>query len=122
MTLPKVAVIDLVMPKMDGIAATAELQAKMPKVKVLILTSFGTSEEVSRVLAAGACGVMLISPEMLKGLHVSPGFQTVPRAHNSACQYKTLHLQSPLTAFGTDVARAIPRTSSPFIFPTAQYQ
>ena len=58
---PDVAVIDLVMPKMDGIAATVELHTKMPKVKVLILTSFGTSEEVSKALAAGACGVVLKS-------------------------------------------------------------
>ncbi len=83
MTLPKVAVIDLVMPKMDGIAATAELQAKMPKVKVLILTSFGTSEEVSRALAAGACGVMLISPEILKGLRSGKRIARLPDSSES---------------------------------------
>ena len=53
---PDVAILDLAMPKMDGVAATAELHAKLPEVKVLILTSFGTSEEISNAFAAGAHG------------------------------------------------------------------
>lgn len=58
---PDVAVIDLVMPKKDGIAATEEIHRKMPGVKILILTSFGTSEEISRAFAAGAGGAVLKS-------------------------------------------------------------
>ena len=56
---PDVVVLDLVMPKMDGVAATAALHEKLPNAKVLILTSFGTSEDISRALNAGAVGAIL---------------------------------------------------------------
>ena len=59
--LPDVVVMDLVMPKKDGVAATAELHEKAPNVKVLILTTFGTSEEISKALEAGASGAILKS-------------------------------------------------------------
>ena len=58
---PDVAVLDLVMPLMDGVAATAEIHAQLPDVKILILTSFGTSEEISKAFAAGAHGAILKS-------------------------------------------------------------
>ena len=56
---PDIVVLDLLMPKMDGVEATAELHEKLPDTKVLILTSFGTSEDLSRALAAGAVGAIL---------------------------------------------------------------
>ena len=56
---PDVVVLDLVMPKMDGVEATAALHEKLPDTKVLILTSFGTSEDLSRALNAGAIGAIL---------------------------------------------------------------
>ena len=58
---PDVIILDLSMPKMDGVAATTELHAKLPEVKILILTSFGTSEEISNAFAAGAHGAILKS-------------------------------------------------------------
>ena len=57
--MPDVVVLDLVMPKMDGVEATATLHEKLPDTKVLILTSFGTSEDLSRALNAGAIGAIL---------------------------------------------------------------
>ena len=47
---PDVIVMDLVMPKKDGVAATAELREKLPTAKCLILTSFGTSEELKKLV------------------------------------------------------------------------
>ena len=58
---PDVVVMDLVMPKKDGVAATAELREKLPTAKCLILTSFGTSEELKSALEAGAAGILLKS-------------------------------------------------------------
>ena len=58
---PDVVVMDLVMPKKDGLAATAELHEKLPTAKCLILTSFGTSEELKAALHAGAAGILLKS-------------------------------------------------------------
>ena len=58
---PDVVVMDLVMPKKDGVAATAELHEKLPTAKCLILTSFGTAEELQDALHAGAAGILLKS-------------------------------------------------------------
>ena len=58
---PDVVVMDLVMPKKDGVAATAELREKLPSAKCLILTSFGTTEEMQAALRAGAAGILLKS-------------------------------------------------------------
>ena len=58
---PDVVVMDLVMPKKDGVAATTELREKLPTAKCLILTSFGTAEELQAALQAGASGILLKS-------------------------------------------------------------
>lgn len=58
---PDVVVMDLMMPKKDGIAATAELHERLPEAKCLILTSFGTADELRPALKAGAAGIMLKS-------------------------------------------------------------
>ena len=58
---PDVIVMDLVMPKKDGVTATTELRQKLPSVKCLILTSFGTPEELQAALHAGAAGILLKS-------------------------------------------------------------
>ena len=58
---PDVVIMDLVMPKKDGVAATAELRDKLPTAKCLILTSFGTAEELQNALHAGAAGILLKS-------------------------------------------------------------
>ena len=56
---PDVVVMDLVMPKKDGVAATTELHEKLPTAKCLILTSFGTSEELQSALHAEAAAIAL---------------------------------------------------------------
>ncbi len=60
---PDVIVMDLMMPKMDGIDATRLLRQETPRAKILILTSFATSDEIARALAAGASGAVLKSTE-----------------------------------------------------------
>lgn len=60
---PDVVIMDLVMPKKDGVAATAELHKALPSAKVLILTSFSTSDGISHAIKAGAAGVLMKSEE-----------------------------------------------------------
>lgn len=55
---PDVAVCDMVMAGMDGAAATAAILAASPATRVLILTTFGTSEEIARAIEAGAAGAV----------------------------------------------------------------
>ena len=60
---PDVVIMDIMMPKKDGIAATQELHEKLPTAKVLILTSVSASDGITRALAAGAAGAILKNAE-----------------------------------------------------------
>ena len=53
-TRPDVVVMDLMMPKLDGVHATTEILGAVPDTKILILTTFGGSIDVKRALDAGA--------------------------------------------------------------------
>jgi DNA-binding NarL/FixJ family response regulator len=57
--LPDVVLMDLQMPRMDGVAATAEIARRFPSVRVVILTSFGENERVHAALQQGAAGYLL---------------------------------------------------------------
>ena len=56
---PDVIVMDILMPRKDGIEATRELGERLPDAKVLILTSVGTSDDISRAMSAGAYGAVM---------------------------------------------------------------
>lgn len=60
---PDIVIMDLVMPKKDGVAATVELREKVPSAKVLILTSYSTSDGIAHAIAAGAAGALMKSAE-----------------------------------------------------------
>jgi DNA-binding NarL/FixJ family response regulator len=51
--------MDLKMPVMNGVDATREIKAKYPRVKVLVLTTYGTDEWVFDAIRAGASGYLL---------------------------------------------------------------
>ena len=79
---PDVAVLDLQMPGMGGIEATERILRAHPGVKVIILTSFGTSDGISRALEKGAIGAVLKSEtenELIKAIH----FATAGKAYIS---------------------------------------
>lgn len=57
--LPDVIIMDLFMPKKNGIDATTEILGALPAAKILILTSFGTSDGIARSLQAGAVGAFM---------------------------------------------------------------
>lgn len=56
---PDVAVLDIRMPGLDGLAATARITAEVPATRVVVLTTFGLDEYVFAALRAGAAGFML---------------------------------------------------------------
>jgi DNA-binding NarL/FixJ family response regulator len=64
---PDVVLMDVRMPDLDGIAATRELLAISPDVKVLMLTTFEEDDYIFGALSAGASGFLLkrTSPEEL---------------------------------------------------------
>lgn len=60
---PDVVLMDLVMPRMDGIAATSAIKQRFPTVEVVALTSFIEEEKVHAALQAGAAGYLLKDAE-----------------------------------------------------------
>jgi two-component system, NarL family, response regulator DesR len=58
-TRPDVALLDVEMPGMDGIAATAALRAALPACRVLVVTTFGRPGYLRRAMAAGASGFVV---------------------------------------------------------------
>ena len=56
---PDVILMDLVMPKMDGTAATRVIRERWPQVQVIALTSFQEKKLVQEALQAGAIGYLL---------------------------------------------------------------
>ena len=58
---PDVVVMDLMMPKLSGADATVAILQENPAVRVLILTTFGTSDDMRRAFDAGAAGGLVKS-------------------------------------------------------------
>jgi DNA-binding NarL/FixJ family response regulator len=61
--LPDVVLMDLVMPRLDGLDATRAVKERYPSVEVVALTSFSEAERVHLALAAGAAGYLLKDAE-----------------------------------------------------------
>lgn len=57
--LPDVVLMDLVMPRMDGIAAIRQIRALSPSTRILVLTSFADDDKVFPAVKAGAHGYLM---------------------------------------------------------------
>lgn len=56
---PDVAIVDVSMPKMDGIEATRRIKATCPSINVLILSAYDDDQFIFSLLEAGAAGYLL---------------------------------------------------------------
>ena len=110
---PDVALIDVEMPGLDGIAATAALRRAAPGVKVMIVTTFGRPGYLRRALEAGASGfVVKDTParqlaEMVRRIHAGLRVVDPDLAADSLAGG-----ESPLTPRETEVLRAARRGGS----------
>ncbi len=69
---PDVVLLDLVMPRKDGLAALGEIVRDKPSVRVVVLTSFAEADRVIPAIKAGAAGYLLkdSSPQdLLRAIH-----------------------------------------------------
>ncbi|MGP3936789.1 response regulator [Nonomuraea sp. KM88] len=69
---PDVALLDIRMPRLDGLSAAAELRRAAPGVAVVMLTTFGEDDYIAKALDVGAGGFLLKSGdprELIAGIH-----------------------------------------------------
>ena len=64
---PDVVLLDMVMPRMDGLEAIHQMKRRCPEARILVLTSFSHSDKVFPAIKAGALGYLLknASPQAL---------------------------------------------------------
>lgn len=55
---PDVVIMDLMMPVMDGVRATEKIIQNHPETRIVILTTYTSSDDISRALSAGALGAL----------------------------------------------------------------
>ena len=58
-THPDVVILDIMMPKLGGAEAAERILKDFPKTRILVLTTYGTSDDTKRALDAGACGALV---------------------------------------------------------------
>lgn len=71
---PDVALLDIRMPRLDGLAARAEIKRVVPETAVVVLTTFSEDEYIARALGDGASGFLLKSGdprELLAGVRAA---------------------------------------------------
>ena len=88
---PDVVLMDMVMPRMNGLEATRELKARYPDVKVLILSMYDDEEYVQQVIQAGASGYVLkgVAAQRARARHQGgrrAGFLPAPRRRDKLIQ------------------------------------
>ncbi|TDC07449.1 response regulator transcription factor [Nonomuraea longispora] len=69
---PDVVLLDIRMPRLDGLAAAAELRNVAPGAAVVMLTTFGEDDYIAKALDVGAAGFLLKSGdprELIAGIH-----------------------------------------------------
>ncbi|MEU0565255.1 response regulator transcription factor [Nonomuraea sp. NPDC005983] len=69
---PDVALLDIRMPKLDGLAAAAEIRRAAPGTSVVMLTTFGEDDYIAKALEVGAGGFLLKAGdprELIAGVH-----------------------------------------------------
>jgi DNA-binding NarL/FixJ family response regulator len=71
---PDVVLMDLVMPRLDGVGAMRELRRRLPDTRVIVLTSFVEDERLLPAIQAGAAGYLLKNvapPELARAVRAA---------------------------------------------------
>jgi DNA-binding NarL/FixJ family response regulator len=96
---PDVVLMDLLMPGMDGVAATERIRAAEAAPRVLILTTYADDERVRDAIRAGATGYLLkdvLRAQLVQAIHAAA--VGVPTLDPRAQQHLMRHVAAPPTA------------------------
>ncbi|RSM61712.1 DNA-binding response regulator [Actinoplanes sp. ATCC 53533] len=109
---PDLALIDLRMPVLDGVAATAEIVARDAGARVLILTTYETDADIERAVEAGAVGYLLkdtTREQLVDAIHAAARGETVlaPRVAQRLVARMRQPTPVALTAREVDVLNAV---------------
>lgn len=115
---PNVVLMDLLMPVMDGIAATAVIRSTLPETEVIALTSMLESAAVVKAVKAGAIGYLLKdtqAPELRRAIKAAASGQVQLSPQASACLLYEVRAVAPpelLTERETEVLRLLAQGQS----------
>lgn len=102
---PDVVLMDLMMPGMDGAAATRLIREKFPEIQVIALTSFKEKELVEGALQAGAIGYLLkdvSADELANAIRAAAAGK--PTLAPEAAQVLIQAARAPTEKFGFDLS------------------
>ncbi|UFS59310.1 response regulator transcription factor [Subtercola endophyticus] len=112
-TDPDVALLDVEMPGLDGIAVTARLREALPSCRVLVVTTFGRPGYLKRAMAAGASGFVVKDTPARQLADAVRRVHAGQRVVDPALAAESLASgDNPLSARESDILRAAQRGGS----------
>lgn len=118
-TKPDVILLDMVMPKQDGLATIPQLKEIVPDARILVVTSFAESDRVYQTIKAGAIGYLLKDATRVQllqairdvargqaSIHPSVAMKVIHEIDHPA---EILYTADPLTPRELDTLRLIAR-------------
>ncbi len=95
---PDIILMDMVMPRQDGVEAVKQIKARYPEVGILIITSFAEDDKIFPAIKAGALGYLLkdsAPQELLQAIY--DVFQGKPSLHPTIALKMIQEIQQPST-------------------------
>ena len=99
---PDVVLMDMMMPEMDGVAATQAIKEQYPDIQVLVLSSFSDHASVQRAVQAGAIGYVLKDmpmDELADGIRAASAGKTVLAPEAAQALVRAVGPQAPQPGF-----------------------